>query len=132
MLTFKSLQFNIEAKLFAGLSQNDAIIRTTLTLFSLQFHFQANFYVENPMSDFDPETFAFGALAGIETVIALVAASAVSPADLIDRQRLIDHAVMEAKLARARSALARDQAQAARESIEASAALRLAAAQCRE
>lgn len=84
------------------------------------------------MSDFNPEHFAFGALAGIETIIGLVAASAVSPSDIIDRQRLNDHAILQAKLARARSALARRQAQAARASIDASAALRLAAAQCKE
>lgn len=83
------------------------------------------------MSNFNHERFAFGALAGIETMIGLVAASAVSPADIIDRQRLRDHAVMQAQLARARSVLALRQAQAAIASIESSAALRYAASQYR-
>lgn len=84
------------------------------------------------MSNFDHERFAYGALAGIEAVIGVVAASAVSPADLIDRQRLIDHDMMEVRLARARSVLARCRLQAAIADADARAALRFAAAQCTE
>ncbi len=79
------------------------------------------------MQNFNQQNFTYGALAGIETTIGVVAASTPAVADIIDRQRLIDHAVMQARLARARSALARRRLQAQIADADASAALRYAA-----
>jgi hypothetical protein len=79
------------------------------------------------MSDFNEEHFTFGSIAAVEGIIGLVAATAVSPADIVDGQRLRDHAIMHARAARARSHLARRRALATLDDMDAGAALRRAA-----
>ena len=79
------------------------------------------------MNDFNPNKFSAGALLLGLGVAATVASSIRSPASIADEQRLIDHDILRAQIARSKSRAARHEAEAALACLDASAALRLAA-----
>jgi hypothetical protein len=78
------------------------------------------------LADFDQHRFAAQSLAGIVGIASLVAASTPRPGDVIDAQRIRDHEILNARLARMRSRLARRRVEAALTYIEASEELRRA------
>lgn len=79
------------------------------------------------MADFDQHHFAAQAFVGVTGIASLVAASTPRPGAIIDAQRLHDHEILNARLARMRSRLACRRAEAALASIDADADLRRAA-----
>jgi hypothetical protein len=83
------------------------------------------------MDDFDPHKFTTGAFVVGVAMTSVVFASMRSPASIADEQRLIDHAIVQSQIARAKARAVRHEAEAALASLDASASLRLAAASAR-
>lgn len=79
------------------------------------------------MSDFDQHAFATQSLVGIMGITSVVAASTPRPGAAIDAQRLRDQDVLNSRIARARSRVARRRVEAALASIDANDELRRAA-----
>ena len=79
------------------------------------------------MSDFDQHHFTNQSLAGIVGVASLVAVATPRPGTVIDVRRLRDHEILNSRLARLRSRVARRRVEAALASIDASDELRRAA-----
>ena len=79
------------------------------------------------MYDFNEGRFAAGAFFVIGGVVATAASFVRTPASIADECRMIQHEVMQSRLAHARAQVSRRATEAAIDDIDASAALRRAA-----